>query len=63
MKSGRPRYSGHRLAPGIISYAVWVYHRFCLSFRDVEDLLAGRAGSFGEPWIKTATCELNHLDG
>ena len=26
----------------IISYAVWVYHRFCLSFRDVEDLLAER---------------------
>src|ERR1700730_974557 len=28
--------------PEIISYAVWVYHRFCLSFRDVEDLLAER---------------------
>jgi len=26
----------------VISYAVWVYHRFCLSFRDVEDLLAER---------------------
>jgi putative transposase len=26
----------------IISYAVWAYHRFCLSFRDVEDLLAER---------------------
>jgi putative transposase len=25
-----------------LSYAVWVYHRFCLSFRDVEDLLAER---------------------
>src|SRR5258705_12928684 len=25
-----------------ISYAVWVYHRFCLSFRDIEDLLAER---------------------
>ena len=23
-------------------YAVWAYHRFCLSFRDVEDLLAER---------------------
>src|SRR5919106_6854287 len=28
--------------PEIISYAVWAYHRFCLSFRDVEDLLAER---------------------
>jgi len=28
--------------PEIINYSVWVYHRFCLSFRDVEDLLAER---------------------
>jgi putative transposase len=34
--------TGHRFPPEIISYAVWVYHRFCLSFRDVEDLLAER---------------------
>src|SRR4029453_688457 len=25
-----------------ISHAVWLYHRFCLSFRDTEDLLAQR---------------------
>jgi putative transposase len=42
VKSGRSRYYGHRFPPEIISYAVWVYHRFCLSFRDVEDLLAER---------------------
>jgi putative transposase len=42
MKSTRSRYHGHRFPPEIISYAVWIYHRFCLSFRDVEDLLAGR---------------------
>jgi len=42
MKSTRSRYYGHRFPPEIISYAVWVYHRFCLSFRDVEDLLAER---------------------
>ena len=28
--------------PGGISHAVWLYHRFCLSFRDAEDLLAQR---------------------
>jgi putative transposase len=33
-------YSGHRYPPEIISHAVWLYHRFCLSLRDVEDLLA-----------------------
>jgi transposase-like protein len=26
----------------IISHAVWLYYRFTLSFRDVEDLLAQR---------------------
>ena len=26
----------------VISHAVWLYHRFRLSFRDVEDLLAER---------------------
>ena len=35
-------YRGGRFSPVIISHAVWVYHRFCLSFRDVEDLLAER---------------------
>lgn len=42
MKCVRSRYHGHRFPSEIISYAVWVYHRFCLSFRDVEDLLAER---------------------
>src|SRR5262249_53570285 len=28
------------LPPDIIFYAVWRYHRFCLSFHDVEALLA-----------------------
>jgi putative transposase len=35
-------YKNHRFPPEIISHAVWLYHRFCLSFRDVEDLLAAR---------------------
>src|SRR6516165_7732353 len=43
MKSNRPSpYSGYRFPSEIISYAIWAYHRFCLSFRDVEDLLAER---------------------
>jgi len=35
-------YKGHRFPPKIISHAIWLYHRFTLSFRDVEDLLAER---------------------
>ncbi len=37
-----PSYRGYRFPPNIISHAVWVYHRFSLSFREVEDLLAER---------------------
>ena len=35
-------YHGYRFPREIISHAVWLYHRFCLSFRDTEDLLAQR---------------------
>jgi len=42
MDNGTPSYRGHRFPREIISHAVWLYHRFCLSFRDVEDLLAER---------------------
>ncbi len=35
-------YKRHRFPPEIISYAVWLYFRFNLSHRDVEDLLAQR---------------------
>jgi putative transposase len=39
---GMNTYKRHRFPPDIISYAVWVYYRFNLSQRDVEDLLAER---------------------
>ena len=42
MNNHTPSYHGYRYPPEIISHAVWLYHRFCLSFRDVEDLLAER---------------------
>ena len=42
MRSQPPSYRGYRFPPEIISHAVWLYHRFCLSFRDAEDLLAQR---------------------
>jgi len=35
-------YKRHRFPPEIIQYAVWLYHRFNLSHRDIEDLLAER---------------------
>ena len=35
-------YSGYRFPPEIFQQAIWLYVRFTLSFRDVEDLLAER---------------------
>ncbi len=36
------RYKRHRFPPAIIGHAVWLYFRFALSYRDVEELLAER---------------------
>jgi putative transposase len=36
------RYKNHRFPAEIISHSVWLYFRFCLSYRDVEELLFAR---------------------
>ena len=36
----KPLYRDHRFPREIINRAVWLYHRFTLSFHDVKDLLA-----------------------
>ena len=38
----RSRYAGHRFPPEVISHAVWLYFRFPLSLRMVEEMLAAR---------------------
>src|SRR3954451_12688417 len=35
-------YRRHRFPPSIIQHAIWLYLRFTLSYRDVEELLAER---------------------
>jgi len=35
-------YKRYRFPPEIIQYAIWLYHRFNLNHRDIEDLLAER---------------------
>jgi transposase-like protein len=32
-------YKHHRFPAEIISHGVWLYFRFCLSYRDVEEML------------------------
>jgi putative transposase len=42
MKRAPDPHHRHRFPAEIISHAVWLYHTFCLSFRDVELMLAER---------------------
>ena len=35
-------YRCHRFPADVIQYAVWLYSKFTLSYRDIEDLLAER---------------------
>ena len=38
----KPSYARYRFPPVIIRHSVWLYCRFPLSYRDVEDMLAAR---------------------
>ena len=42
MTSVAPSYEGCQFPPEITSHGVWLYHRFCLSFREAEVVLAQR---------------------
>jgi putative transposase len=43
MKTARhPRYARHRFPAEVISHAAWLYFRFPLSLRMVEEMLAAR---------------------
>ena len=42
MRTSVSLYHRHRFPAEIISHSVWLYFRFALSFRDVEEMLAMR---------------------
>ena len=42
MGTGAPSYKGFRFPAEIISHCVWLYYRFPLSFRDVEEMMLQR---------------------
>lgn len=46
-------YKGFRFPAGIISHAVWLYHRFPLSYREVEELLLARGIVVSHETIRT----------
>jgi putative transposase len=39
---GVPSYKGFRFPAEIIGHCVWLYHRFPLSFREIEEMMLGR---------------------
>jgi putative transposase len=43
MKTLSDPYRGHRFPAEIIAHTVWLYLRFTLSFRDIDELLAARS--------------------
>src|SRR5438132_5465181 len=42
MSQSKPLYPRRRFPGEIISHCVWLYFRFCLSYRDVEEIMAER---------------------
>lgn len=54
------RIKGFRFPLSVIGYAVWAYHRFALSLRDVEDLLAERGVSVSYETIRDWANRLGH---
>ena len=55
MKRRASLYKRHRFPPEIIQHAVWLYHRFNLSIRDIEDLLAERGIAVSYEPIRLST--------
>src|SRR3954468_16115119 len=59
-------YTHHRFPAEIISHGVWLYFRFCLSYRDVEELLLARGiivtyEAIRKWWLKFGQAYANQL--
>jgi hypothetical protein len=46
-------YRRHRFPPEVIQHAIWLYLRFTLSYRDVEELLAERGLEIAFGWSES----------
>lgn len=56
----RISFKRHRFPPKVIRYAVLLYFRFTLSFRDVEELLAQRGIEVSYETIRCGTIKFGH---
>jgi putative transposase len=55
-------YRRHRFPPEIIQHAVWLYFRFPLSCRNVEDLLAERGIDVSYETVRRWALKCRSLD-
>jgi putative transposase len=55
-------YCRHRFPPSIIQHAIWLYLRFTLSYRDVEDLLAERGLDVSYETVRRWVLKFGPLD-
>jgi putative transposase len=63
MKSPRdPGYARHRLPAEVISYAFWLYFRFRLSLRMVDDMLAARGLLVSHETVWQRALVLSYVD-
>src|SRR5690349_16763193 len=51
-------YRGYRFRAAIISHCVWLYFRFCLSFRDVQEMMLERGMQVSHEAIRLWTLKL-----
>ncbi len=62
MTISKSLYKHHRFPPEIIQHAVWLYYRFNLSGRDIEDLLAERGIAVSYESIKLRSYGVAHRE-
>src|SRR3954462_9222546 len=55
-----PSYAGHRFPAEVISHAVWLYFRFPLSLRMVEEMLAARGIIVSHKTIRQSALKFSH---
>lgn len=55
MGTGAPLYKGFRFPAEIISHCVWLYYRFTLSFREVEEMMLARGVTVSHETIRQWT--------
>jgi hypothetical protein len=63
MTTSRALYTGYRYPADLISYAVWLYFRFPLSLRMVEEMLAARGVSVTYSYCVTHSARLRFDEG